>query len=180
MKINSDAGSNSSGNQRFNKDHFYESATRHSQIINVIVPEGFRDQLNIKAGDEHYKLCLTGLGHCFRARIVVLASNWPTFATFSKYRFVSYIPQGAAIIVTEDQLKFMIEDIKGSKLEPDFLLPKQTMNVKVAKNATDLDILTLKSGVQSKLVGNDPSRDGIEILNFREIRDLTLHSVSSV
>jgi hypothetical protein len=55
------------------------------------VPEGMRDNLDIEVGDDNLKLCLDNSGHCFKARVVVLASKFPGFGKFTKYGYINHI-----------------------------------------------------------------------------------------
>lgn len=94
------------------------------------------------------KLCFAGHGHCFRARVVVLAAKFPAFGHFSKYDFINLHPQ---VIVTDDQYKFMMEDYMQTKLGEDYVVPKRYLNVRVRENATDLEMLTLAAGLRAAI-----------------------------
>jgi len=44
-----------------------------------------------------------------------------------------------------------MEDIMGTSLGRDYILPKRDLNVKVSKTATDLEMLTLSAGLRAAI-----------------------------
>tara|TARA_B110000285_G_C14826861_1_gene469103 strand:+ start:484 stop:621 length:138 start_codon:yes stop_codon:yes gene_type:complete len=45
----------------------------------------------------------------------------------------------------------MMEDIMGTSLGSDYVLPKRDLNVKVSETATDLEMLTLSAGLRAAI-----------------------------
>ena len=88
----------------------------------MIGPEGMRDKLNLEVGEDNLQLCVKGTGHCFRARIVAMCAKFPGFGTYSRYGYVNALSPG--LIVTIEQMKFMIEDLQQHELDSDYIVPK--------------------------------------------------------
>jgi hypothetical protein len=78
-------------------DEFQEGP---SQIINVIIAEGVRDNLDVEIGHPNLKLCIScysGKKFCFRTRVIIMANKYPGFLKFSKYKPISYMSPVAVV-----------------------------------------------------------------------------------
>jgi hypothetical protein len=71
-------------------DKYYEEEEKLSEVINIVIPEGTRNYLDLTIGDENLKLCHTHVGKCYRAKVVVMASKFPGFSLFSKHYQINY------------------------------------------------------------------------------------------
>lgn len=81
-------------------DNFYDEEEKLSEVINIVVPEGSRNYLDLKIGDENLKLCQTRIGKCYRTKVVVLASKFPGFALFAKHYQINFLePQ---VLISEN------------------------------------------------------------------------------
>ena len=62
---------------------------KESQIINIVVPEGIRNTLDITVGKSNLRLCTKDNLHCFRTRVVMTNKKFPGFDS-SSYQYVAY------------------------------------------------------------------------------------------
>ena len=76
---------------------FNESVkVEQSEIINLVIPEGTRNRLDVKVGDPNLRLCY-GTTKCYRVRIVAMANKFPGFLSFSRFYPVSFLNPAAVI-----------------------------------------------------------------------------------
>lgn len=60
-----------------------DSQAKESQIINIVVPEGLRNTLDITVGKSNLRLCTKDNLHCFRTRVVMTNKKFPGFDSSS-------------------------------------------------------------------------------------------------
>lgn len=145
---------------------FYQSDKKHSQIINIIVPEGIRNTLDINVGDPNLKLCTEDLLHCFRARVVMTTKKFPGFDS-SSYQYVVFTKP--SIQMTEGQMKFMIRELSSEPIDNKTLdnLPVSQLNLKLNhdRKLDKNELMGLKSMINTHV---DTTK--VWILDYREIK----------
>lgn len=68
-----------------------------------------------------------------------------------------------------------MEDIMGSRLGEDYQAPKRHLNVKVAEDADELEMLTLAAGLRATI-----SSDDVSMWNFRQMRANCIRTVGGI
>ena len=58
-------------------------------MINIIIPEGTRDRMDIKVGEDNMRICTWTLQHCFKTRVVMTTKKFPGFEA-SSYPYITY------------------------------------------------------------------------------------------
>ena len=115
-----------------------------TQIINLLLPTGLSQTLDIQVGEPHLKLCLKGL--CFKARAVALVDTFPGVPNFSRYYYISYAQPNA--VISEDQMRYLMFKIFQ---KPVRAVPQRALYINLAKNTTSEQTLKLTSLLQSEV-----------------------------
>ena len=65
------------------------------EIINIIVPKGTEQYMSFTAADNRnsLRLCTTSMRHCFKARVIMIASMVPGYR-FSAYQYTVHTKPG--------------------------------------------------------------------------------------
>ena len=71
---------NSNRKEKSSDGSFYEMEEREGEIINVIIASGTEQRIDAVVGKGIFKLCVDGIGHCFKARVIAMADKFPGFA----------------------------------------------------------------------------------------------------
>lgn len=122
-----------------------QQAAEPQQIINLLLPTGLRQTLDIQVGRPHLRLCL-GKGRCFRARAVGLVDTFPGVPNFSRYYYISFAQPNA--VITEDQMRYLMFEYFQ---RPARGVPQRALYINLDKGVTPEQTLKLTSLLQSEV-----------------------------
>lgn len=148
---------------------------KDTAILNIIIPEGTRNRLDISVGEDNLRLC----SHlkCIKVRVVMTVQKFPGFEA-SSYPFIQFL--SPSILVTPNQFEYLIKEFQetGTVDDEDLEdLPARQLNLKLdhSKHHDKIELMRLKSMINTYINTND-----VIIFDYQEIKskmDMSLQTM---